>query len=206
MDLTKWFADLIAAGVGGLIGGSVGAYFKGYSEEKGRHLATYEDIVSLLAQERGKAYEQETGKRLATHDDIENVLKEVRIVTRETETIKAQVSADTWNRQTVWNQRRDLYGEIFQAIADYRKLMSIDPVNEAWKEEYRSILGCLKRLLALSHIFLGKDGRTAFSTFFEKLVEPAAFDDGRGDVLEAIQTFEITLIRAARRDLGVNLE
>lgn len=84
MDWTKWIADLLAAGIGAWLGALVG-YRKAYSEEKGKHRATYEDIAFLLAQERGKAYEQEKGKRLATHEDIENVLREVKSVTQETE-------------------------------------------------------------------------------------------------------------------------
>src|SRR5271157_697890 len=175
MDWSNWI-DPLAAGIGALIGGSMSAYLRAYLEEK--------------------------GKRLATHEDIENVLEEVRAVTRETETIKAQISADFWNRQAVWNQRRDLYVEVLQAIVDYRKLIVIDPVNAAWKTEYGSMLARLKRLLALSHIFLGADGRKAFSTFYGQITELDTFD-GAGDI---IHTFEITLIRAARKDLGVNLE
>jgi hypothetical protein len=176
MDVTVWI-NLFAAGFGGLAGGSLSAYFKGYLGEK--------------------------GKRLATHEDIEGVLKEVRAVTHETETIKAQISADARNRETVWNQRRDIYGEVLQAIDDYRKIIGVgDPVGEAWKAEYASILARLKRLLALSHIFLGTEGRKAFSVFYGQI---SGLDtlDGVGAI---IHTFEISLIRAARSDLRVDLE
>jgi hypothetical protein len=112
MDWAKWITEPTAGGLGGLIGATVGTYFKNYWGEKGKNLATYSDIKFLLAQERGKAYEQEKGKRLATHEDIQNVLKEVKAVTRETETIKAQISSDLWLRQTVWNHKREAYGNI----------------------------------------------------------------------------------------------
>src|SRR3954468_6270999 len=98
-DLTAWTTDLLAAGIGGLAGGTMGSYFKGYSTRKGENRANYEDLPSLLKQEFAKAFEQETGKRLATHQDIENVLYEVHAVTKETETIKAQIGADLWVRQ-----------------------------------------------------------------------------------------------------------
>jgi hypothetical protein len=122
MNWTKWITDLFAAGIGGLIGGTVGAYFKGYSEEKGKYLAVYENIAFLLAQERGKAYEQEKGKRLATHDDIENVLNEVRLITKETETIKAQIGSDLWTRQMVWNHKRDLYKQLLRTAETIKEI------------------------------------------------------------------------------------
>jgi hypothetical protein len=115
MDWTQWIADLLAAGIGGLIGGTLGAYFKSYWTEKGKNLATYEDIKTLLAEERGKAYEQEKGKRLATHEDIQNVLAEVRSVTRETESIKAQIGSDLWTRQRVWEQKREIYSNLLKS-------------------------------------------------------------------------------------------
>ena len=42
------------------------------------------------------------------------MLKEVKAVTRETETIKAQISGDLWLRQTVWNQKRDVYVNVLK--------------------------------------------------------------------------------------------
>jgi hypothetical protein len=90
-----------------------------------------------------------------------------------------------------------------QAIADYRKLIGVDdPVNAEWKTEYASMLARLKRLLALSHIFFGTNGRRAFATFYGQIAELETFE-GTGAI---IHTFEITLIAAARKDLGVNLE
>jgi hypothetical protein len=59
-----------------------------------------------------KSYMTEKGKRLATREDIENVLSEVRAVTKETETIKAQIGSDLWLRQTIWNHNRDAYTNI----------------------------------------------------------------------------------------------
>ncbi len=63
---------------------------------------------------------------MATHEDIENVLTEVGLVTTKTEEIKAQISGDLWNRQTRWNQKRDVYGELLGLVsemqAEYVKL------------------------------------------------------------------------------------
>lgn len=62
-----------------------------------------------------KSYMSEKGKRLATYEDIENVLKEVRAVTRETETIKAQIGSDLWLRQTVWGYKREAYANLLKS-------------------------------------------------------------------------------------------
>lgn len=96
--------ELLVAGICGLIGGTIGSYFKGYSSRKGENRANYEDLPSLLKQEFARAFEQEAGKRLATHQDIENVIREVRTVTKETETIKAQIGVDLWTRQMAGNR------------------------------------------------------------------------------------------------------
>ena len=56
----------------------------------------------------------EKGKRLATREDIEHVLSEVRAVTKETETIKAQIGSDLWLRQTVWGHKREAYVNILK--------------------------------------------------------------------------------------------
>ena len=102
----------------------------------------------------------------------------------------------------VWNQRRDLYVEVLLTIADFRKLLVINPVNEAWKDEYKAVLANFRRLLALAHIFWEERARKAFVTFFGKVIEFEILENA-GDI---IKDFEIALIIAARKDLGVNLK
>lgn len=116
---TKLGLDLLIGAMGAFLGGTCGAFLKSYSELKGQHLATFENIGSLLAQERGRAYEGERGKQLATHEDIENVRKDIRVITKETETIKAQIGTDAWTRQMVWNQKRDSYREVMKCTNDH---------------------------------------------------------------------------------------
>jgi hypothetical protein len=120
MDIATAILSLMTGGIGGLAGATIGAYYGGYNKRKGEIFAEYEDFPTLIAQETRKAYEQEWAKRLATHKDIENVLAEVRKVTSETESIKAQISGDTWLRQTVWVQKRTAYGEILKGIGAFQ--------------------------------------------------------------------------------------
>jgi hypothetical protein len=222
MDWTKWIADLLAAGIGGLIGGTVGAYFKSYSEEKGKHLATYEDIASLLAQERGKAYEQEAGKRAATREDIGNVLKEVHVVTEKTETIKAQIGSDLWTRQKVWEQKREAYAKVLGVSHDLREcLIDLNQASQASKraagEERRRVADqkfgevqnryslelapALIREIDIAEIFLGSQARKLLQEFrdWRQSIESGTEFDVRA---EFVRSWRARLIEAAQPDLG----
>ena len=176
MDWPNFWTQLAGGLIGALVGGSAIAYFNGYYSEKGR--------------------------RLATHEDIDNVVNELRLVTKETETIKARVGSEAWAWQAVWNQRRDLYAEALQTIVEYRKLLTSRVLDEAWQAEYGLMLSNLKRLLALSLIFCGADGHKAFSTFYEEITGLETLD-GAGLIIHG---FEVAVVKAARKDLGVNCE
>ncbi|HYI92532.1 MAG TPA: hypothetical protein VEX68_03235 [Bryobacteraceae bacterium] len=58
--------------------------------------------AELTRQAQDKGYGEEKGKRLATHEDIENALREVHLVTEKTETIKAQIRTvcGCWRRRS----------------------------------------------------------------------------------------------------------
>lgn len=128
VDFTVWATNLLAAGIAGLVGGTIGSYFRGYSVKKGEIRASYEDFPTIVKQEFARAFEQEAGKRLATHQDIENVLAQVQAVTKETETIKAQIGSDLWTRQMVWQQRREAYANVLTASHHMREAL-IDLMN-----------------------------------------------------------------------------
>jgi hypothetical protein len=65
------------------------------------------------------AYLGKKGERLANAEDIAKILTEVRFVTAEAETIKARVSAGTWERQTLWNKRVEVYSDLFDSVVQY---------------------------------------------------------------------------------------
>ena len=111
-ELEKFLFSLIGA----LIGGSFVAWIGGYYSEKGKRDLLVEEFPKLLVETRNKAYEEEKGKRLATKDDIENVLDQVRAVTRETELVKAGISGGLWQRQWQMTQKRDAYTRLIDAL------------------------------------------------------------------------------------------
>lgn len=214
MDWQKWIADLLAAALCGLIGGTVGVFFRGYFTKKGEHLATYRDIAFLLAQERGKSYEQEKGKRLATHEDIENVLKEVQAVTRETETIKAQIGSDLWTRQKVWEQKREAYAKVLAISHDLRECLidiskDIDTPREKtpeftvlWRRYFYELGPSLQREIDVAEIFSGPEGGKVLQELrhWRNSTESGTAFQARVDFVAAWRT---RLIEAARKDLGV---
>ncbi len=88
--LAHW--EAFTAVVGGFFGATLGAFLTGYLGEK--------------------------GKQIATKKDIGDVLAELRKVTTETESIKAQISGDTWLRQTVWVQKREAYAVLLKSLSE----------------------------------------------------------------------------------------
>jgi hypothetical protein len=63
-----------------------------------------------------KSYAEEKGKRLATNEDIENVLAQGRSVTRQTAAIQAEISGGLWLQQWHLGQKRDSYARLIDAL------------------------------------------------------------------------------------------
>lgn len=62
------------------------------------------------------AYTAEKGKRLATREDMEAILKELRHTTTEVENIKTEIARSEWNRKWILNQKREIYQGVFDVI------------------------------------------------------------------------------------------
>ena len=104
------------------------------------------------------AYMGEKGKRLATKEDIERVLVEVRLVTREQETIKASISGDLWNRQMVLTQKRDLYVRVLRVLtrlldrhAEVVGYITLNGLQPKGVEIFQQILELQSELCRLCH-------------------------------------------------------
>jgi hypothetical protein len=53
-------------------------------------------------------YLKKKGENLATHEDINKLVDQVRAVTQATKEIEAKISDEVWNRQRLWEMKRDL--------------------------------------------------------------------------------------------------
>lgn len=102
---------------GATIGGSLVAWLSGYYSEKGKRLLINKEFPKLLQQASEIAYVEEKGKRIATVEDLELLRAEVRAVTKETEGIKADIQNGIWERQWLLNQKRDAYASIIDLLS-----------------------------------------------------------------------------------------
>jgi len=168
------------------------------------------------------AYMGEKGKRLATREDVDAVLRELRLVTTETEAIKAQISGDLWLRQAHWNQKRDLYAKLFESTdqlwefyQSHLRLMGhgtdmvfedagkIEAVNEEISVASTKLVG----LATLSIIFLNQEAQDALQQYEqESNTSLRLFRDPwtrSRELKEHLTRLKISLIAAAKQDLGL---
>ena len=107
----------------GLVGAFLGSYLAGYLKEK--------------------------GKNLATREDIEKLVDQVSAVTKATKEIEAKISGELWNRQKRWEMKRDVLfaaakaiAEVDEALLKYKSLFDVTANTEspAWIEaHYESV-------------------------------------------------------------------
>ena len=134
-------------------------------------------------------YAEEKGRRLATHEDVEKVLQEVRMVTKETETLKAQISGELWERQNRWNAKRDIYIRLLEnlellktalARAQYSRtiLSDVAAINRAFDEadvqakDFRKAMA-IARLFADPAVETAWNKLSALDVFFGDLQQDA---------------------------------
>ncbi len=91
-------------------------------------------VVSLAGAGIGAyvgAYLREKGKNLATHEDINSIVVQLRKTTEAAEDIKAQISGELWVKQTRWARKWDCYVEIVKNLGEIHTLiseaMALDP-------------------------------------------------------------------------------
>jgi hypothetical protein len=70
------------------------------------------------------AYLREKGRNLATHEDIDRIVAQLRKTTEATEDIKAQISGELWVKQRRWDVKWDCYAEIVENLGELHTLIS----------------------------------------------------------------------------------
>lgn len=90
-------------------------------------------------------YLKEKGRNLATHEDIDKLVDQVRAVTTTTKEIEAKISNEVWDRQKRWELKREVIFAMTRSIAEadnalmelHATLKSERVTDEAtWAEHY----------------------------------------------------------------------
>jgi hypothetical protein len=61
------------------------------------------------------AYLKKKGENLATHEDISELVEQVSAVTKATKEIEARISDEVWDRQRLWEMKRDAFFVLMKA-------------------------------------------------------------------------------------------
>jgi hypothetical protein len=111
-----------------------------------------------------KAYAETAAAIKARDERLDKILKEVEAVTRTQEQIKSELSGDLWQRQTVWNQKKELYGELlktanglldkFVSLRREREIHDKAQNGEVKEAAARQVSGLLDELLQLKPAFI----------------------------------------------------
>src|SRR5947207_1642748 len=165
----EYWIPLVLGAVGAGIGSTLGAYLSARNQEKGRLRAIRDAFSEVLLQEQQRAAEQERGKRIATHEDIDNVLRELGAVTRTQETIRANIENDLWHRQFKINKRVDAYIDFIACCTEFRHdLVGLNIANQEYDTEAAGWARAGKPTLTLLAEF-GKPLQAATATVSKRL-------------------------------------
>jgi|SRR5690242_18414302 hypothetical protein len=171
-------------------------------------------LILYLWQPWGQAYAGEKGKNLARKEDLDTILAEVRAITITQKEIEARLAGDLWSHQMIWNQKKEIYGELIKAALEmqngYQAIRSMMAVNaevaamhKRWAETGPAY-SAFSRSAALANIFAGHQSTNAIRIFVAEHSAPSPLSP---QWLEAesdkIDTLLAVLIDAAKVDLGI---
>src|SRR5208283_2457485 len=63
------------------------------------------------------AYLRKKAENLATREDLDKLVEQVRAVTTATKEIEARISDEAWNREKMWELKRDVLLEAVKGLA-----------------------------------------------------------------------------------------
>lgn len=202
---------LLCQFIGTIAGAWIGAYIYGKRTKTGRQEALKKYAQEVIQQALDSAHAQERGKRLATHEDIENVLNELQSVTKLTESIKHQFSREEWDRQELVKQRRLLYGDAFRVVAKLRHTAQELHFQAGRLPIDKRPLYLLDGLRAFTDLFVDLEATRNLSMVYLRAEAHAAFnlerpDEGDpylliGSWVKMFEQMQSGLIAAAKLDL-----
>lgn len=172
------------------------------------------------------SYLKQKGKNLATHEDIGKLVDQVSAVTRTTKEIEEKISDEYWNRQKRWELKRDLLIEMLKKTATLQdalqKLHAVrltskesgDPENPLRAEAtYKALAGYNTALAEYNQAKLvvdlvcGLEVKRAL-LYYEKSVSDTGQVVNAGDMSafgrtqKEILTREAAIVNAVRDELG----
>jgi hypothetical protein len=180
--------------------------------------------LGLIFREYLPSYLREKGKNLATHEDIDKIVEELRKTTKAAEDIKAQISGGLWLGQTRWKLKHDLYVNLLEGLTDCRAMLrwtnslleqrrtaTEESVRERLSERlrraaerYENAVGRVRRARAMGGVFLTDEARNVLDEFNTETIAAADGAYGtpyREKLAAVIERASELLVRAAKSDL-----
>ena len=191
---------------------AIGAYSGAYFGERGKIRAQTNALESIVKQEAAKAMAQEEAKQQAVAENLRNLDLQMRTLTTTQEQIKAQISSELWHLQTIWNEKRKLYGELLGVVCklddSYTRLIIVLRFKNESVPSVVEDLGAhhneLVSLLPMTHIFAGQDCCNAIMDYLKSRsipdmpTEEWAVEEGKN-----LSILKTRLVVAARDDLKI---
>jgi hypothetical protein len=159
-----------------------------------------------------KSYAEQKGKQLATKEDIGDVLEQVRAVTRETEVIKAEISGGLWQQQWQLTQKRDCYVRLIDALENIQLQRSrvraaaegVDRVKAQRHDE--EIIMEFRRARALARLILSPEVISSIGRLLRAIApfDPVSCTDEQfWNTKEIISAARDRVVDLGRLDLGL---
>lgn len=184
-------------------------------------------IWSLIAvRSYFSTYGGEKGKNLATHEDVERIVEDLRRMTQATEEIKTQISSEMWDRQKQWEIKREIFfqvtnrvSRVFEALKDLDNVLqtelhtpsgsagvvelSIDR-NKRWFEAYSA----LNESGLFAGVTCGKEVVGALGEYVVLTTRVAALINGKDAAVFTNSAPQLLALheriqKAFRKDLGI---
>ena len=176
-------------------------------------------LVGLIVAPLLTSYMSERGKNLATKQDVEAIVEQVQRVTAATEEIKTELAGGLWLRQKRWDLRREIYSQLLTSLdallyalkdgdAVAAKLNERGPVQaEAQKthdDARRRVDDAFNRVSsakAVGQMLLIPEAVTALETLRDDWAAVIDAGETRGGLVRVAETALVKLREIARRDL-----
>lgn len=162
-------------------------------------------------------YYSERGKRLATHEDIQKVLEELRATTSVAESVKSAVSHDAWKAQMCWHERKKAYHEMLEFMEQVRHC-SAEIVYQNTRKDNEKVMKAFNQIFALEpkldRVALSIDifGSEEARRILKEYCNPRSMTEEKLDDFRVATALEMCsqereirpqLIALARKELGV---